>query len=172
MLYLPFNVKTTRKTDHEIHDFLWITATISYLCFFREKVGKVGNTETTTVPTCYNYPSNPKIKLWDVPRVGNKTQGAATYWENMKLDKCDAYLILASGRFTENNGKLADKVRSVRKKIFFLRAKLMMLFAVLCLIKAWNPSPTNKNTRNYSKFEKIAWKIWRAWREIWWTFTW
>ena len=29
----------------------------------------------------------------------------------MKLDKCDGYLIFASGRFTENDGKFADKVR-------------------------------------------------------------
>ena len=46
-----------------------------------------------------------------MPGVRTKTQGAATYWENMKLDKCDGYLIFASGRFTENDGKLADKVR-------------------------------------------------------------
>ncbi|RMX46600.1 hypothetical protein pdam_00025531 [Pocillopora damicornis] len=79
-------------------------------CSNREKVAEVGNTETTSVPTYYNHPSNPKIKLRDVPGVRTKTQGAATYWENKKLDKCDGYLIFASGRFTEN-----DELPKIRK---------------------------------------------------------
>ena len=76
------------------------------------------------VPACYEHPSNPKIKLWDVPGVGSKTQGAATYWEKMELDKCDAYLIFTSCRFSENDGILANKVHSVGKKFFFVRAKI------------------------------------------------
>ena len=42
----------------------------------------------------------------------------------MELDKFDAYLIFASGRFTENDGKLADKVHSIGKTFFFVRAKI------------------------------------------------
>ena len=42
----------------------------------------------------------------------------------MELDKFDAYLIFASGRFTENDSKLADKVHSIGKTFFFVRAKI------------------------------------------------
>ena len=42
----------------------------------------------------------------------------------MELDKCDAYLIFANGRFTENDGALADKVHSVGKTFFFIRTKI------------------------------------------------
>ena len=42
----------------------------------------------------------------------------------MELDKCDAYLIFTSCRFTENDSKLANKVHSIGKKFFFVRAKI------------------------------------------------
>ena len=86
---------------------------------FRKKA-----TITTMVSTCYDHPRYPKLKLWDVLRIETITQRFATYWEKMELDKCDAYLIFANGRFTENDGALADKVHSVGKTFFFIRTKI------------------------------------------------
>ena len=96
---------------------------------FRKKpsdpgAAKVGNTVTTMVLTCYKHPRYPIIKLWDVPGVGTRNERVATYWEKMELHKCDAYLIFANGRFTENVGTLADKVHSVGKKFFVIRAEI------------------------------------------------
>ena len=78
------------------------------------------------VPTCYDHPRNPKLKLWDLPGMGTRKQKAETYWTKMELDKFHAYLIFANGRFSEGDGELADKVHSVGKKFFFVRAKIDM----------------------------------------------
>ena len=96
---------------------------------FRKKpsdpgAAKVGSTETTMFPTCYDHPRNPKLKLWDLPGVGTRKQTSEKYWTKMKLDRFHAYLIFANGRFTQNDGKLADMVHSVDKKFFFVRAKM------------------------------------------------
>ena len=96
---------------------------------FRKKpsdpgAAKVGNTESTMFPTCYDHPRNQKLKLWDLPGVGTRKQRSETYWTKMKLDRFHAYLIFANGRFTQNDGKLADMVHSVGKKFFFVRAKM------------------------------------------------
>ena len=42
----------------------------------------------------------------------------------MPLDKYDTYLIFAKDRFTADDLKLAEKIRSIGKKFFFIRARI------------------------------------------------
>ena len=47
-----------------------------------------------------------------------------TYCQKVELEKFHAFLIFTASRFTENNLKLAKKVRSIEKKFFFIRTKI------------------------------------------------
>ena len=80
----------------------------------------------------------------------------------MELDKFDAYLIFASGRFTENDSKLADKVHSIGKTFFFVRAKIDV-----DLRNAAHDQGLTSFTDEQEHKELL-----RARRAIWWTFTW
>jgi predicted GTPase len=40
------------------------------------------------------------------------------------LEKYDTFLILAASRFTENDLRLADKVKKMKKSFFFVRTKI------------------------------------------------
>ena len=47
-----------------------------------------------------------------------------TYCQKVELEKFHAFLIFTASRFTENDLKLAKKVRSIKKKFFFIRTKI------------------------------------------------
>ena len=86
---------------------------------------KVGVTETTIEPASFPHPTNSKIKFWDLPGIGTPNYpDLKTYCEKVMLEKYDTFLIFTAGRFTENDLKLAEKIRSVEKKFFFIRTKI------------------------------------------------
>lgn len=83
-------------------------------------------TECTSEPTPYDHPTNPKIKFWDLPGIGTRNYpDLETYCKKVKLEEYDAFLIFTSSRFTENDFKLATKIKeSIKKKFFFIRTKI------------------------------------------------
>ena len=87
---------------------------------------KVGVHECTKVPQCYDHPSNPNIKLWDLPGITNPIYNGdlEKYCKNVPLDKYDTYLIFGKDRFTADDLKLAERIRSTGKKFFFIRARI------------------------------------------------
>ena len=90
-----------------------------------EMAAKVGVTETTIEPASFPHPTNSKIKFWDLPGIGTPNYpDLKTYCEKVMLEKYDTFLIFTAGRFTENDLKLAEKIRSVEKKFFFIRTKI------------------------------------------------
>lgn len=90
-----------------------------------EKAAKVGVTETTTVPTAYDHPSNPKIKFWDLPGIGTPNYpDLDTYCRKIPLERYHAFLIITANRFTVNDLKLARKARSMEKNFFFICTKI------------------------------------------------
>ena len=90
-----------------------------------DKAAKVGVIETTRVPTAYHRPANPNIKFWDLPGLGTPNYpNMETYCKKVKLEKYHAFLIFSANRFTENDLKLATKIKSIDRKFFFICTKI------------------------------------------------
>lgn len=90
-----------------------------------DMAAKVGVTECTTEPTAYDHPTNPKIKFWDLPGIGTPNYpDLETYCQKVQLEKYNAFLIFTASRFTENDLKLATKIRSIGKHFLFIRTKI------------------------------------------------
>ena len=85
---------------------------------------KVGVEETTTKPTWYAHPTNPKIKFCDLPGVGTPNYPKDTYWKKVGMERYDTFLIFSQCRFTENDLELARKIRSKDKRFFFIRTRI------------------------------------------------
>ena len=82
-------------------------------------------TETTKEPTSFEHPTNPNIKFWDLPGIGTPNfPDLKAYCTKVPLERYDAFLIFTKDRFTENDKKLAQKIRSMNKRFFFIRTKI------------------------------------------------
>ena len=82
-------------------------------------------TETTIVPTEYQYPENPMISFVDLPNIGTPNYpDIFTYFEKVGLEYYDTFLIFTTRRFTQNQFDLAKKVKSIGKSFFLIRNKL------------------------------------------------
>ena len=93
---------------------------------FDTGAAEVDVTECTKEPKCYDHPSNPKIKFWDLPGITNPFYRGdlEEYCKNLPLDEYDTYLIFAKDRLTADDLKLAERIRSTGKKFFFIRARI------------------------------------------------
>ncbi|CAH3143457.1 unnamed protein product, partial [Porites evermanni] len=81
--------------------------------------------ECTREPTPYDHPTNSNIKFWDLPGIGTPDYpDLDTYCNKVQLEKYHTYLIFTTTRFKANDLKLAEKVRSIKKKFFFIRTKI------------------------------------------------
>ena len=90
-----------------------------------ENADEVVLTETTVEPKEYYHPKNSKIKSWDFPGTGTpKYPDVEAYCSQVNLDGYDFFLIFTAGRFTENDLKLARKIKSIGKNVFFVRTKI------------------------------------------------
>ena len=98
--------------------------------FFRlyeddEGAAPVDVTECTTEPTPFDHPTNANIKFWDLPGIGTPDYpDLETYCQKVQLEKYHMYLIFTAYRFTKIGLELAKKVRSIDKKVFFIRTKI------------------------------------------------
>lgn len=64
------------------------------------------------------------IKTLPMIIAGTPNYPIDTYDKVVGLEKYDTFLILSSGRFTENDLLLAKKVRAMEKSFFFVRTKI------------------------------------------------
>ena len=82
--------------------------------------------EGTIEPQSFDHPSNPNIKFWDLPGLTDPFYDGdlEKYCRHVPLDTYDTYLIFAKDRFTADDLKLAERIRSTGKKFFFVRAKI------------------------------------------------
>lgn len=89
------------------------------------KAAPVGVTECTEKKTSYDYPSNPKVKFWDLPGFGTRKRSQLdAYCKEVELEKYQAFLIFTKDRFTEMDGLMAEKIVKMGKQFFFIRAKI------------------------------------------------
>ena len=90
-----------------------------------DRAAPVDIVECTTEPTAYDHPTNNKIKFWDLPGIGTpEYPDLDTYCNKVQLEKYHTYLIFTASRFLVNDLKLAEKVRLMKKKFFFIRTKI------------------------------------------------
>ncbi|XP_060605946.1 interferon-gamma-inducible GTPase 10-like [Ruditapes philippinarum] len=89
-----------------------------------EEAAAVGVDETTEVPMRYIHPFNENIVLWDLPGMGTQRFPKSTYLKDVGFDKFDLFLIITATRFTENDLWLANEVKRLGKKFFFIRTKI------------------------------------------------
>ncbi|XP_034974978.1 interferon-inducible GTPase 5-like [Zootoca vivipara] len=91
---------------------------------YAEGAAKTGVTETTMVPQEYSHPTFPKVKFWDLPGFGKDNFSAEEYLEEVNFSKYDFFIIIASGRFTEDDTNLALEIQKNKKKFYYVRSKV------------------------------------------------
>jgi GTP-binding protein EngB required for normal cell division len=81
----------------------------------------IGN--TTTKPTIYEYPGNPKITLHDLPGFGTIELSTNGYEKRMELHKYD-YILMFVGNIEENDIEIAKTLKEMKKPFCFVRSKI------------------------------------------------
>ena len=90
-----------------------------------EYAATTGVVETTREPTPFEHPTNPNIRFWDLPGIGTPNYpNLKIFCEKVAIEKYDTFLIICSKRFTNNDLLLGEKVQSMGKSFFFIRAKI------------------------------------------------
>ncbi|XP_046700546.1 T-cell-specific guanine nucleotide triphosphate-binding protein 2-like [Silurus meridionalis] len=89
-----------------------------------EGAAKTGTTETTTEPQCFDHPTLPNVKIWDLPGIGTPTFTAKNYLKNVPLKKYDVFIIISSERFKQNDILLAKEIKKQNKLFYFVRSKI------------------------------------------------
>ncbi|XP_068945481.1 interferon-gamma-inducible GTPase 10-like [Petaurus breviceps papuanus] len=89
-----------------------------------ENAASTGVVETTTNVTSYEHPEFPNVKLWDLPGIGTRNFQPESYLKQVSFSRYDFFLIISSSRFRVNDVKLAQKIRGMGKKFYFVRTKV------------------------------------------------
>ncbi|XP_060579721.1 interferon-gamma-inducible GTPase 10-like [Ruditapes philippinarum] len=80
--------------------------------------------ECTKTVQSYTHPKNKKIVFWDLPGVGTKKFNREKYSDQVKLATYDFFLIFSSQRFFDDDEWLANKIKQMGKKFYFVRTKV------------------------------------------------
>ncbi|XP_073426738.1 interferon-inducible GTPase 5-like [Dendrobates tinctorius] len=89
-----------------------------------EDSAKTGVVETTTVPSPYLHPHHKNVKYWDLPGIGSPVFKPKDYLQLVKFHQYDFFLIITTERFRECHILLAQAIKSMGKKFYFLRSKI------------------------------------------------
>ncbi|KAL6037121.1 hypothetical protein STEG23_007426, partial [Scotinomys teguina] len=84
----------------------------------------VGIVETTMHKTPYQHPKYPQVTFWDLPGAGTPNFLPDAYLEKVGFANYDFFIIVSSSRFSLNDAVLAQKVKEVGKKFYFVRTKV------------------------------------------------
>ena len=106
--------------------FLFTEVIISFIRLedYDKEAAKVDVTECTQDLQRYEDPDNANIEYWDLPGIGTPNFPAKTYFEDVKLNEYDTFVIFIDTRLRENDLELARKITSLGKKYFFVRSKI------------------------------------------------
>ncbi|XP_062916613.1 interferon-inducible GTPase 5-like [Mobula hypostoma] len=92
------------------------------------RAAKSGYKETTKEATGYPHPSQSNVRYWDLPGIGSVNFPAGEYFKKMKFEIYDFFIIISADRFKENEGKLAEEIKRLGKKFYFVRTKIDAVF--------------------------------------------
>uniref|UniRef100_A0A8C5AJY0 Interferon-inducible GTPase 5-like n=1 Tax=Gadus morhua TaxID=8049 RepID=A0A8C5AJY0_GADMO len=87
-----------------------------------ERAAPTGVETTKTEP--YPHPIYPNVTLWDLPGIGTTNFPADQYLERSGFENVDFFIIVSAGRFRENDAKLAQEIKKMGKKFYFVRSKI------------------------------------------------
>ena len=89
-----------------------------------EGAAPTGCVENTSVSTPYPHPNYPNVTLWDLPGVGTTKFPADQYLKLVGFERFDFFIIISATRFTENDVKLTQEIKRMKKKFYFVRSKI------------------------------------------------
>ncbi|KAM6912812.1 interferon-inducible GTPase 5-like [Xenentodon cancila] len=89
-----------------------------------EDAAPTGCVETTKCVTAYPLPHKPLVFLWDLPGAGTTSFPVDTYLERVAFKNFDFFIIISDTRFRENIVKLAQEIKKMGKKFYFVRSKI------------------------------------------------
>ncbi|XP_042372976.1 interferon-inducible GTPase 5-like [Plectropomus leopardus] len=89
-----------------------------------EGAAPTGVTETTMEVTPYSHPNCPNVTLWDLPGIGTVSYPAKKYLKLVGFERFDFFIIISADRFRENDAKLAQEIKKMKKEFYFVRSKI------------------------------------------------
>ncbi|XP_044539119.1 T-cell-specific guanine nucleotide triphosphate-binding protein 2-like, partial [Gracilinanus agilis] len=83
-----------------------------------------GVVETTRNISSYEHPKFPNVTFWDLPGIGTPNFQPKSYLKQVNFSDYDFFFIISSSRFRDNDAKLAQEIRQMGKKFYFVRTKV------------------------------------------------
>merc|ERR1719469_1503498 len=96
----------------------------------------VGVKEQTMTPTKYHFPSEQRVRLWDLPGAGTEKFPSSTYIQTMGMRYFDRVVIVSAGRFTSTEVALKEELEAHKVPFVMVRTKVD--------IDVWNNYEDNK----------------------------
>ena len=84
----------------------------------------MGTTQTTMEPREYRHQENKNLVFVDIPGVNTNEFKREDYLKKVKLADYDCYVIIARGRFSDDDQWLADQAKRMKKSFFFVRSQV------------------------------------------------
>ena len=118
---IPLNIAVTGESGSGKSTFLNAFMGIANT---DERAAPTGVVETTMKPVPYPHPICPNVTIWDLPGIGTTKFPADQYLEYIEFEKFDFFIIVSAGRLSENDAKLAQEIKKMGKKFYFVHSKI------------------------------------------------
>uniref|UniRef100_A0ACB8FSE3 Uncharacterized protein n=1 Tax=Sphaerodactylus townsendi TaxID=933632 RepID=A0ACB8FSE3_9SAUR len=89
-----------------------------------EGSAKTGVMQTTMDLHGYPHPLFPNVTLWDLPGFGTLEYEPQEYFKKVNFNQYDFFIIVASERFNENDVLLAQEIKKMQKKYYYVYSKI------------------------------------------------
>ncbi|XP_062996265.1 interferon-gamma-inducible GTPase 10-like isoform X2 [Elgaria multicarinata webbii] len=116
---------------------------------FEGSSAETGVVQTTMEVKEYQHPLFPKVTIWDLPGIGTPEFKADEYLKKVDFKKYDFFIIVASGRFTEQDTKLACEIQKMGKRFYYVRTKVDVSIDSESKKQNFSEEKTLEKIRNY-----------------------